>query len=54
MRSLLRLIFVPAACIGLLVTQLELPFDRGTADFLIAVSLATPIVWLALKELSGH
>ena len=50
MRSLLRLILVPAACLGLLATQLGLPFDRDAADFFIAVGLAALIAWLVLKE----
>jgi len=51
MRSLLRLIFMPAACLSLVVTGTALPFDRSTADFFIIVGLAALIVWLVLKEL---
>ena len=50
MRSLLRLIFVPAACLGLLMTGTALPFDRSATDFCIAVGLAALIVWLVLKK----
>jgi len=54
MRSLLRLILVPAACLSVLVTQIALPFDRSAADFLMAVGLAALIVWLALKQFRGQ
>ena len=53
MRSLLRLIVVPAACLSLVVTVTALPFDRDAADFLIAVGLAALIVWLVLCEALG-
>src|SRR5262249_56713952 len=53
MRSLLRLILVPAACLSVLVTQIALPLDRSAADFLMAVGLAALLVWLALEQFRG-